>query len=142
MPKTTFFSTFAPKIGLFSLKTAAKAHTELQYGRTNLTKQFPIKKYAIEKIFSYHTPKCRFFRIEGWYLRRLFSQHPDKPERNGLHRRQRQCLLYLSTKSHLSMSSVEEMREESMEHSFLLIYRSDGLWFNHQFHLSYISANH
>ena len=33
------------------------------------------------------------------------------------------------------------MREVSREHSFRLIYRSDGLWFNHQFHLSYISAN-
>ena len=70
----------------------------------------PHQKIRNRKIFSYHTPKCRFFRIEGWYLRRPFSQHPDQPEKNGLHRRQRQCLLYLSIKSHPSMSSVEEMR--------------------------------
>ena len=34
------------------------------------------------------------------------------------------------------------MGKESPEHSFQLIYQSDGTWFNHQFHLSYISANH
>ena len=45
------------------------------------------------KIFSYHTPKNRFLRNEGWYLRRLFYQQPDQPERNGLVRRQRQCLV-------------------------------------------------
>ena len=57
------FSTFAPKIGLISLKTAAKAHTELQYGRTNLTKRFLIKKYAIEKFF--HTTFVGFSGLRG-----------------------------------------------------------------------------
>ena len=40
------------------------------------------------------------------------------------------------------MTSSREMGKESREHSFQLIYQSDGMWFNHQFHLSYINANH
>ena len=94
------------------------------------------------KFFLYHTPKNWYFWNEGWYLRRLFSQHPDQLERNGLDCRQHQHLFYLSAKSHFSMTSVGDMREESREHSFQLIYQSDWTWFNHQFHLSYISANH
>ena len=40
------------------------------------------------------------------------------------------------------MTSVAEMGNESREHSFQLIYQSDGMWFNHQVHLSYKGANH
>ena len=63
--KNDVFSTFAPKIGLFSLKTAAKAHTELQYGRTNVTKWFPIKKYAIEKFFHTTLQNVDFSGLRG-----------------------------------------------------------------------------
>ena len=59
------FSTFAPKIGFFSLKTAAKVHTELQYGKTNLIKRFPIKKYAIEKIFHTTLQNVDFSGLRG-----------------------------------------------------------------------------
>ena len=62
--KQRFFY-FAPKIGLFSLKTAAKAHTELQYGRTNLTKQFLVKKYAIEKFFHTTLQNVDFSGLRG-----------------------------------------------------------------------------
>ena len=98
-------------------------------------------KNTQSKNFSYHTPKNRFLRNEGWYLRRLFSQHPDQLERNNLDRRQRQHLFYLSTKNHPSSTSPREMGKESREHSFQLIHQSDGIWFNHQLHLSYIAKN-
>ena len=39
--------TFALKIALFSLKTGAKAHTQLQQGKTSMHKCFPVKKYTI-----------------------------------------------------------------------------------------------
>ena len=39
-----FALTFALKIALFSPKTGAKAHTELQQKKTSLTKRFPIEK--------------------------------------------------------------------------------------------------
>ena len=63
--KQHFFFTFAPKIGLFSLKTAAKAHTELQYRRINLTKRFPIKKYAIENFFHTTLQNVDFSGLRG-----------------------------------------------------------------------------
>ena len=63
--KNEVFSTFASKIGLFSLKTAAKAHTELQSGRTNLIKRFLIKKYAIEKFFHTTLQKVDFSGLRG-----------------------------------------------------------------------------
>ena len=51
MPKLTFFATFAAKIGRFSLKTVAKAHTKMQQGKTSMNKQFPIKKFTFKKFF-------------------------------------------------------------------------------------------
>ena len=36
--KNDVFATFAPKIALFSLKTGAKAHTQLQQGKTSMHK--------------------------------------------------------------------------------------------------------
>ena len=101
----------------------------------------PRQKIRNLKIFSYHTPKNLFLRNEGWYLRRLFSQQPDQPERNGLDRRQRQCLFKLSTKNHASSTSPREMGKESREHSFQLICRSDGTWRIHQLNTSYIAKN-
>ena len=47
--KNHVFATFALKIALFSLKTGAKAHTELQQKKTSLTKQFPVKKGVFSK---------------------------------------------------------------------------------------------
>ena len=41
--------------------------------------------------------------------------------------------------NHPSSTSPREMGKESREHSFQLIYQSDGIWFNHQLHLSYIA---
>ena len=38
-------------IALFSLKTAAKAQTKLQQGKTSINKLFPPQKYPIEKNF-------------------------------------------------------------------------------------------
>ena len=53
MPKMTFLLLFffKPKIGFFSLKTAARAHTGLQQGKTSMNKRFPIKQYTIENFF-------------------------------------------------------------------------------------------
>ena len=101
----------------------------------------PRQKIRNLKIFSYHTPKNWYFWNEGLYFRRLFSQHPDQLERNSLDRRQRQHLFYLSTKNHPSSTSLREMGKESRKHSFQLIHQSDGIWFNHQLHLSYIAKN-
>ena len=140
VPRNDVFATFASKIGLFSLETVAKAHTKLQQGKTSMNKPFLFKKDTIENFFHAILRKSDTSGLR--YLRRLFSQHPDQLERNGLDCRQRQQLFYLSTQFHPAMSSVGEMREESREHSFRLIYQSDGMWFNHQFHISYISANH
>ena len=39
------------------------------------------------------------------------------------------------------MTSVAEMGEESREHSFQLIYQSDGIWRIHQLNTSYIAKN-
>ena len=47
--KSHVFATFALKIALFSLKTGAKAHTELQQKKTSLTKQFPVAKGVFSK---------------------------------------------------------------------------------------------
>ena len=47
--KNHVFATFALKIALFSLKTGAKEHTELQQGKTSLTKQFPVEKGVFSK---------------------------------------------------------------------------------------------
>ena len=47
--KNHVFATFALKIALFSLKTGAKAHTELQQRKTSLTKQFPVEKGVFSK---------------------------------------------------------------------------------------------
>ena len=49
--KNDVFATFAPKTGLFSLKTAAKARTELQQGKTSMKKRIPIKKCTIKNLF-------------------------------------------------------------------------------------------
>ena len=109
----------------------------MQQGKTSMNKRFPIKNYTIEKIFHTILQKIDW----GWYLGRLFSQHPDQLERNSLNCRQRQHLLYLSTKSHPSLTSVAEMGEESREHSFQLIYQSDGIWCIRQLNTSYIAKN-
>ena len=106
--KNDVFATFAPKVGLCSLKTAAKVHTELQQGKTSIKNQFPIKKHATEIFFIPYATKL--ILLDG-NLCRLFSQHPDQPERNGLNRQQRQHLLSFSTKSHLFMTSVAEMEK-------------------------------
>ena len=47
--KNHVFATFALKIALFSLKTGAKAHTELQQGVTSLAKQFPVENSVFSK---------------------------------------------------------------------------------------------
>ena len=47
--KNHVFATFALKIALFSLKSGAKTHTELQQGKTSLTKQFPVEKGVFSK---------------------------------------------------------------------------------------------
>ena len=46
--KNHVFATFALKIALFSLKTGAKAHTELQQRKT-FPKQFPVEKGVFSK---------------------------------------------------------------------------------------------
>ena len=47
--KNHVFATFALKIALFSLKTVANAHAELQQGETSLTKQIPVEKGVFSK---------------------------------------------------------------------------------------------
>ena len=47
--KNHVFATFALKIALFSLKTGAKAHAELQQGETSLNKQFLVEKGVFSK---------------------------------------------------------------------------------------------
>ena len=63
--KNDVLATFAPKIGLFSLKPAAKTHTELQQGKTNMTKQFAIEKYAIKNLFHTTLQKAEYSRLRG-----------------------------------------------------------------------------
>ena len=55
------------------MKTAAKAHTELQYGRTNLTTRFLIKKYAIQKFFHTTLQNVDFSGLRGGTFASFFS---------------------------------------------------------------------
>ena len=82
--KNHVFATFALKIALFSLKSGAKAHTELQQGETSLTKQFPVKKGVFLKIFANHEPFERHFWSQGVHLHHVFSPRLDQIETRGL----------------------------------------------------------
>ena len=82
--KNRVFATFALKIALFSLKTGAKAHTELQQGETSLTKQFPVEK----SVFSEFSPTMSHLSDTsghgGTSSPRFFStSRPDRDTRFG-----------------------------------------------------------
>ena len=66
------FSTFALKIALFSLKTGAKAHTELQQGETSLTKQFPVEKGVFSKFSPTMSHLSDTFGHRGYIFTTLF----------------------------------------------------------------------
>ena len=74
----------------------------------------PYQKRHNRKVFSYHTPKCRYLRNVGWHDRRLFSQHPDQLEKNILNRRQCQSLFWLSSKNHASSLSPREWERREL----------------------------
>ena len=82
MPKDVF-ATFALKISLFSLKTGAKAHSELQHGRTSMRKQFPVKNTQPKKI---HTilQKIESSGMRGLHLRHLFFLNTQTSQRELL----------------------------------------------------------
>ena len=82
--KNDVFATFALKIALFSLKTGAKAHTELQQRKTRLNKQFPVEKGVFSNFLANHGPFELHFWSQGVHVHHAFSPHLDQIETRGL----------------------------------------------------------
>ena len=113
----------------------------MQQGKTSIN-SIPHQNLQKKEIFFHIVlQKTDSSELRGGTFAVFFSQQPDQLERNSLDRRQRQHLLYVSIKSHLSMTSVAEMGKESQEHLFQLIYQSDGIWHIHRLNTSYIAKN-
>ena len=76
------FATFALKIALFSLKTGAKAHTELQQRKTSLTKQFPVAKGVFSKFSITMSHLSDTSGHRGYIFTTIFStSRPDRDTR-------------------------------------------------------------
>ena len=82
--KNRVFATFALKIALFSLKTGAKAHTELQQRKTSLTRQFPVEKSVFSKFSPTMSHLSDTSGHRGYSFTTFFStSRPDRDTRFG-----------------------------------------------------------